>query len=106
MAELREFIERNRTRKLSLRGKILLLNTKGMAKFWYLATIIPMHKWFLKPKTEKLVFEFLWSGFKDPIKTGNCLFTNRMRWLRLTKPRYTTTGFETKIPPKYNKPPM
>ena len=67
MAELREFVERNRTRKLSLRGKILLLNAKGMAKFWYLATVIPMPKWFLKP-TEKLVFEFLWSGSKDPMK--------------------------------------
>ena len=63
MAELREFIERNRTRKLSLRGKILFLNAKGMAKFWCLATVIPMPKWFLKP-TEKLVFEFLWSGSK------------------------------------------
>ena len=37
-----------------------------MAKFWYLATVIPMPKWFLKP-TEKLLFEFLWSGSKDPI---------------------------------------
>ena len=38
-----------------------------MAKFWYLATVITMPNWFLKP-TEKLVFESLWSVSKDPIK--------------------------------------
>ena len=59
--ELRVFVEKNRTRRLSLRGKILLLNVKGMAKFWYLATVIPIPKWFIKP-IEKLLFEFLWSG--------------------------------------------
>ena len=37
-----------------------------MAKFWYLATVIPIPKWFLKP-IQKLLFEFLWSGGKDPI---------------------------------------
>ena len=67
MAELRDFIEKIQTRKLSLRGKILLLNAKAMAKFWYLATVIPMPNCFLKP-TEKLLFEFIWSGSKDPIK--------------------------------------
>ena len=67
MAELWEFIEKNQTRKLSLRGKFVLLNAKAMAKFWYPATVIPMPKWILKPN-EKLLFEFLWSGSKDPIK--------------------------------------
>ena len=67
MGELRDFVEINKTRKLSLRGKILLLNAKGMAKFWYLATVIPIPKWFMKP-TEQLIFDFLWSGSKDPIK--------------------------------------
>ena len=37
-----------------------------MAKYWYLATVIPIPKWFLKP-IQKLLFEFLWSGGKDPI---------------------------------------
>ena len=44
MGELHDFVETNKTRKLSLRGKVLLLNAKGMAKFWYLATVIPMPK--------------------------------------------------------------
>ena len=59
-------MERNQTRQLSLRGKVILLNVKGMAKFWYLATVIPIPKWFLKP-IQKLLFEFLCSGGKDPI---------------------------------------
>ena len=67
MAELRDFTEKIQTRKLSLLGKFLLLNAKAMAKCWYLATVIPMPKWFRKP-TEKLLFEFLWSGSKDLIK--------------------------------------
>ena len=67
MGELRDFVETNKTWKLSLRGKVLLLNAKGMAKFWYLATVIPMPKWFLKP-TEQLLFNFLWPGSKDPIE--------------------------------------
>ena len=36
-----------------------------MVKFWYLATVIPIPKWFIKP-IEKLLFEFLWSGRPPP----------------------------------------
>ena len=79
MAELWDFIEKNQTRKLSLRGRILL--PKAMAKFWYLATVIPMPKWFLKP-TEKLLFEFFWSGSQGPYQTRNDIFT-KQRALRL-----------------------
>ena len=45
----------------------MLLNVKGMAQFWYLATVIPIPKWFIRP-IENYCFDFCGRERVEPIK--------------------------------------
>ena len=55
-------------RKLSLKGKVILINSTLLSKAWYVANVLPLPKWALV-KIEKLIFGFLWDGRNpEPIK--------------------------------------
>ena len=68
LTQLTSELDRHATRTLSLKGKVLILNTVAMAKLWHLATVIFLPPWLAKSLLTCL-FDFLWglSGV-NPIK--------------------------------------
>ena len=54
-----EFTERTKNRKLALKGKVLVLNMDGLAKMWYMATVLPVPDW-EDQSLEGTLFKFLW----------------------------------------------
>ena len=63
-------LNRLRYRKLSLKGKVTVLNTLVLSKAWYVASVIPLPESWLK-KYERLIRSFLWGKKNmqyDPIE--------------------------------------
>ena len=48
-----------RSRSLSLRGKVILLNSMALSRIWFLSTVIAMPTWALR-SIESQLFKFLW----------------------------------------------
>ena len=46
-------------RKLSLKGKTIVINTLILSKLWFIAYVFPVLK-DLIPKTNKVIFGYLW----------------------------------------------
>ena len=46
---------------LSLKGKIIVINTSILAKLWFIANVFPIPK-DLIPKINKIMFGYLWKG--------------------------------------------
>ena len=60
-------------RKLSLKGKTLVLNTVVMAKIWYLATVLPIPE--VETKTiQAVLFDYLWGGKNNNPITRNVVY--------------------------------
>ena len=57
--KLRVFTEKNRCRKLSLRGRAMNLNMAGLSKLWHLGTVFPIPDW-LRSKIETILFFYIW----------------------------------------------
>ena len=64
-----EFTERTKNRKLSLKGKVLVLNMDGLAKMWYMATVLPVPDW-EDQSLEGTIFKFLWDLPEDGKEKG------------------------------------
>ena len=71
--EMQEYLSNSRSRLLSLKGRVLVLNTVVLARIWYMATVItPLKE--EKNAMIRLIFDFLWqiglqeNRCKDPIK--------------------------------------
>ena len=63
-------------RRLSLIGKILLLNTIIFPKFYYVAPVYPIPAWVIK-STYKAVFMFLWGNNKPQLIARKVVFLIR-----------------------------
>ena len=59
--KLETYITNLKRRNLSLKGKVLILNTVAMARFWHTATILPIPPWLFK-RINAAMFNFLWDG--------------------------------------------
>ena len=84
-------------RKLSLKGKVLVLNTVVMSKIWYLATVIPMTE-----KEEKIIrteiFAFLWDAEKkNPIKQEMVYQPKEKGGLNLKSPKTQQIALQIKF---------
>ena len=63
-----QHIEMSKARKLSYRGKVLNINTLGLANFWYLASIYTFPPYLTK-RVDKIIFNYLWDDKKyQPIQ--------------------------------------
>ena len=81
----------------------MLLNVKGMAKFWYLATVIPIPKWFIKPIDEIIVSVFVvWKSRAH--KERDYLFAGRKRWLRPLGAQLITKSIKITFLAEHSKP--
>ena len=71
--EMQEYLSNSRSRLLSLKGRVLVLNTVVLARIWYVATVITPLKQ-EKNAIVRLLFDFLWqlglqgNRCRDPIK--------------------------------------
>ena len=55
-------------RDMSLRGKSTIIQTYGMSKLNYLASLLPSPPDYIKTRITRLFFSFLWDGKPDKIK--------------------------------------
>ena len=99
IATLHSYLTSLRTRTLSLRGKVLILNSIALAPFWHTATILPCPS-NLEPRILSLLFNYLWGkdgqnpiqrkviflplaqgglGLKDPFLQGAALRLHQLR---------------------------
>ena len=59
ICQLKNYLDNHKDRKLTLKGKVIQLNTIAMANFWYLAKVIPTTIETIR-SVEKLIFPFLY----------------------------------------------
>ena len=59
LRKLKSFLDRLRYRPLSLRGKVVILNTMALSKIWFLASVIHIPAWAITT-LESHIFKFLW----------------------------------------------
>ena len=85
-----------KTRNLSLRGKVILLNSVTLSKIWYLASIITMPNWaFIN--IEKIIFKFLWGDTgNEPIKRQTLYLPIHKGGLGLLHPKHHSQALRLK----------
>ena len=66
LTSLRKTLNSWQWRNLSLYGKIQIVKTFAIPKFMFLASIIPLNKYILKP-ANSVIYKFVWKS-KDKIK--------------------------------------
>ena len=102
--DLKEQLENLKNRKLSLKGKVLVLNSVAMSKIWYLATVIPI------PKTEETainvaISSFLWSGeHRNPISQNMTHQPREKGGLNLKDPKTQQIALQMKFLSKITDP--
>ena len=85
-----------KTRNLSLRGKVILLNSVTLSKIWYLSSIIQMPNWAFK-KIEKIIFQFLWGDTgNEPIKRQTLYLPIHKGGLGLLHPKHQSEALRFK----------
>lgn len=60
-----------KSRSLSLVGKSLIVNTLGISKLLYLATVLPVPKWVFT-EVNNLIWPFLWRGRIETVSRQSC----------------------------------
>ena len=61
-------VNKLRYRRLSLRGKAIILNTVSLSKIWFIASLWQLPKWALN-QIEKHIFAFIWENRRmEPIQ--------------------------------------
>ena len=86
-----------KTRNLSLRGKVILLNSVTLSKIWYLSSIIQMPNWAFKI-IEKTIFKFLWGDTgNEPIKRQTLYLPIHKGGLGLLHPKHQSEALRFKF---------
>ena len=86
-----------RYRSLSLRGKVILLNTVALAKIWFLSTVIAMPTWALRT-IESHLFKFLWDDKAvEPIQRNSLYLPLHEGGLGLIHPQRQNTALRLKL---------
>ena len=77
-------------RKLSYRGKALLLNSLILSKLWFVATVFYIPPWANK-QIEKLCFEFIWNNKKDQVTRDRMYLPTWEGGIGLLNPKHKVT---------------
>ena len=94
---LTEFSQTHITRKLSLKGKVMLLNMLGLAQNWHMGTTLPPPDW-LRPKIEHIIFKFFWDNSKsEQIARKTIYLPKKQGGLGLLDPKTMSTALRTKF---------
>ena len=68
ITEMELRFKRWNSRKLSLKGKSIIIKAHGISKLVYLATLLPQPPAHFGTKINQIIFNFIWNGKKDKIK--------------------------------------
>ena len=96
LTTLQNHFEDTKSRKLSFRGKVLNINTLGLANFWYLASIYTYPHYMIKT-VDKLIFDYLWD-YKSyyPIKRDTLYLPKEAGGLGIFQPWKRAVAIKTK----------
>ena len=96
LTKLESSFDHLKFRHLSLKGKVVLLNSTTLSKVWYLATVLPMPAWALK-RLERLIFRFLWGDTgPEPIKRQTLYLPIARGGLGILHPRFQNHALHLK----------
>ena len=76
IGKLKKKFEVLKKRNLSLKGKVVLLNTVALSKIWFISNVLRLPQWAFK-EIEALIFDFLWDT------TGSELLKRQTLYLAL-----------------------
>jgi len=94
--KLENHITQTQCRKLSFKGKVLNLNSIGLANFWYLAAVFPFPK-VLEKTVNKLIFNYLWGENKrEDIRRETLLLPKDKGGLGIYKPSERSIALRAK----------
>ena len=71
LKKLEDHLNLWKSRSLSLVGKSLIVNTIGISKLLYLATILPVPKWVIS-EVNNLIWPFLWGCRMETVSRQSC----------------------------------
>ena len=71
LKELENHLNLWKSRSLSLVGKSLIINTLGISKLLYLATILPVPNWVIS-EVKNLIWPFLWGCRMETVSRQSC----------------------------------
>ena len=79
-----------------MKGKVINLNAVGLAKIWYLATVIPIPPW-LSENINEIIFSYLWGENKsEPIGRETVFLPKEKGGLGLLQPTTHSLAIRTK----------
>ncbi|KAL1919872.1 uncharacterized protein VTP21DRAFT_1804 [Calcarisporiella thermophila] len=91
LSKLRQTIQSWRIRKLSLLGKVHLINSRLLSRIWYVAIVIRPPEYFFK-ELDKIIREFIWDGRGPQISLNLLAKTREEGGLGLVLPQHQTTA--------------
>ena len=95
--EMETDLDRLKFRKLSLKGKTMVLNTVVLSKVWYTAGVLPLPEPKFK-EIERLMFAFLWNGRQiDPIQRRTIYQPKEKGGLGLKNPKLQQQALQLKF---------
>ncbi|KAL1914453.1 uncharacterized protein VTP21DRAFT_8905 [Calcarisporiella thermophila] len=100
LTKLRQTIQSWRIRKLSLLGKVHLINSRLLSRIWYVATIIRPHEYFFK-ELDEIIRQFLWDGRGPQISLKLLAKSREEGGLGLILPRHQITALLASWIPKF-----
>ena len=93
MGKLQSTLASWQRRKISLLGKTLLLNSRLLAKLWYLAYFVPFPAFFFT-RLQKLLQAFLWDDRHPQIALATLCTSTHLGGLGLMDPRIQVTAIK------------
>ena len=73
--------------KISMAGRVLIINSQLLSKLWYLAYFVSFPPWFFKALS-RIVSAFLWDSKHSQISLSSIQVPSKARGLGLIKPEY------------------
>ena len=94
---LEDSIKSNRYRRLSFRGKTIMLNSKLLAPLWYLGAVLPVPDWYAK-HLDKLIFGYLWGDGKlESIRRETLFLPKNKGGLGIFQPKRQSIALRAKF---------
>ena len=89
-------LQKLQARPLSLKGKVLILNSIVLSRLWYIASVLPIPTSEFR-ELERQIFDFLWSGKTSPLQRRTVYLPHAEGGLALVHPLYKQNSLQLKL---------
>ena len=89
-------LQKLQARPLSLKGKVLVLNSLVLSRLWYIASVFPIPTSEFR-ELERQIFDFIWSGKTSPIQRRTVYLPSADGGLGLVHPLYKQQSLQLKL---------